>query len=474
MAIEKREAQIQLSKTRTKRDFLNNHGLLVYSMIMLLLRPVTLYWWLCFPLLSLSSFWVVLLVPTTVVVNAAVVDPAIVDCLIEWVLSAEHGVWNRDKLEIRRPNDAAEYLGVFAKADIAKDELLMQIPRNRYIQIMDESLPMDYDDQRGFDNYYTNICRLAAKLQRELTAYRSSSSLSSVDNNNDNDFAPYLAYLAQQTPGQLPATWSKAGQERLRKILPTANHDVLDWIEMHYDFCTKDLGVDKNIIALTVQRCYDVALIPLWDMVNHDNGKVNVVTSSWHDPHGIQVWASRPITAGEEIYATYDKCTDCSDVAEYWGTTEVLRDFGFVEPYPQRWTWDDLQVWFEVHQRQSQENDDEDSRLTVIWDDHDGGGSSALFPNLNQQEDLVLYGPMKGVGLEFVKSELARLLELHLDDECHALPHECYFIQQYQQAILTALPLAIAAAERHALIIAANESCNANDGDDAHNPSCHS
>lgn len=46
--------------------------------------------------------------------------------------------------------------------------------------------------------------------------------------------------------------------------------------------------------------------------------------------------------------ATYDLCADCSDVVDYWGTPEILIDFGFVEGFPHRWAFPDDEVWFEV------------------------------------------------------------------------------------------------------------------------------
>jgi hypothetical protein len=63
--------------------------------------------------------------------------------------------------------------------------------------------------------------------------------------------------------------------------------------------------------------------------------------SSWHDPDGIIVYTSRPIAAGDKLLATYDLCSDYGDheADDDDGTKEIFRDFGFVEPYPQRRTW---------------------------------------------------------------------------------------------------------------------------------------
>ena len=83
-------------------------------------------------------------------------------------------------------------------------------------------------------------------------------------------------------------------------------------------------------------------------MVNHDNGQINTENTPISSESGIKVWASKPIKAGEEIFASYDRCLDCQDVANYWGTPEILRDFGFVERYPRRFVAYDEGIWFEV------------------------------------------------------------------------------------------------------------------------------
>lgn len=167
-------------------------------------------------------------------------------------------------------------------------------------------------------------------------------------------------------------------------------------------------------------------------MVNHDNGRVNVVTNSYYNSTGIRVWANQPIRSGQEIYATYDKCTDCGDVAEYWGTTEVLRDFGFVEDFPQRWTWNHRYIWFEIHK------DVSSGEFSVVWDDSDG-----LTPGLEGD----YFGAAKGEGLDFLRSELARLQSLELEDHCAAPAHECWFIQKYYESLLLGLSLGVGAAE---------------------------
>ena len=84
-------------------------------------------------------------------------------------------------------------------------------------------------------------------------------------------------------------------------------------------------------------------------MLNHHNGLVNSITRpSIYDKDGFGVYALKDLNAGEELLYSYHGCPDCKGCPtcgtslEYWGTPEMIRDFGFVEPYPQRFYYDDM------------------------------------------------------------------------------------------------------------------------------------
>jgi hypothetical protein len=98
---------------------------------------------------------------------------------------------------------------------------------------------------------------------------------------------------------------------------------------------------------------------------------------------GLRVRAARKLDAGEELYASYDKCLDCQGVEEYWGTPEILKDFGFVENHPHRWVFTDYGIWIEVYP---------DYEFDVYF----AGGSDHESVPTEQQ-------------LEFMKQELTRL-----------------------------------------------------------------
>ena len=172
-------------------------------------------------------------------------------------------------------------------------------------------------------------------------------------------YAPYIAYLKTQSPGQLPVHWSPQGKDLLRKVAVPGS-PMVDWIDWNFkgekNDCISSTSSDKegeisfeeHMLEMTMQRCFDSALIPIWDMVNHHNGKINTENDSMYEPGGLALRASRNLAAGEELYASYDKCLDCLGVEEEVGTPEILKDFGFVEHYPHRWVFTEQGIWLEV------------------------------------------------------------------------------------------------------------------------------
>ena len=243
--------------------------------------------------------------------------------VLEWIRS--QGGFINDKLEIRRmeANNISTPLGVFARADIQPKEPLIFVPHSCFIALWDDAVEEDNEDEEdGW--YYKNLCGLGRLLAKELKL------------GSESRYGPYIRYLQAQRSGQIPATWSDAGKHWLRKILPTGS-DMIDWIKMHFDGTCND--VDEYTFALNAQRGYDSALIPAWDMFNHWNGRVNTENDPMYANDGQSVRASTHINGGDELYATYDECLDCrgGETWRYWGTPEILRDFGFVERYKQRW-----------------------------------------------------------------------------------------------------------------------------------------
>lgn len=353
--------------------------------------------------------------------------------VIDWIRSTPDG-YVSDKVEVRRldPADDSSPLGVFAKADLEAKEVIMEVPRECYIHVFDDAKKIELEAMDdSMQALYDNLCLLAEKTAKEMRL------------GNESVYAPYVKYLNKQSRNQIPAVWLKEAKDMLRDLLPE-DSDGVDWITDNFQTCS---GVnlndpfDKHVIALTKQRSFDSAMIPLYDMVNHDNGQINTENTSLSSKSGIKVRASQPIKAGEEIFASYDKCLDCSDVSYYWGTPEILRDFGFVERYPRRFVEYDEDIWFELWEGPGRE-------LEVRWDDYGLSDEEMRY----YQSHGYLSGPPNEEGIAYMKRELKRIDALppnQISDCPTNVPvNECRTILQYKDAVTEAYTLAIAEAEK--------------------------
>ena len=88
-------------------------------------------------------------------------------------------------------------------------------------------------------------------------------------------------------------------------------------------------------------------LIPLFDMMNHRNGHwYNTISNEVHNGEPVVIKARRDIKAREKIYNSYNMCIDCGGRFTDYGTPEILRDYGFIEEYPQTWIFEEADVAF--------------------------------------------------------------------------------------------------------------------------------
>eukprot|EP00957_Ditylum_brightwellii_P062110 4713660-Ditylum_brightwellii.AAC.1 len=93
-------------------------------------------------------------------------------------------------------------------------------------------------------------------------------------------------------------------------------------------------------------------MIPIYDMFNHRNGHwFNSVDTGIHSNNKIIIFASREIRPGQQIYNSYNQCQDCGGRFTDYGTPEILRDYGFVEMFPQRWIFEHYDVAFEIDEK---------------------------------------------------------------------------------------------------------------------------
>ena len=414
---------------------------------------------------------------------------AIIQEMIEWVRSM--GGFVHDKLEIRRRDPTStdfSPLGVFTTAAIAKNERLFQISKESFISVTD---PQHDQNEHIYNRtnattdeimtaYYANTCRLAHRIRDELHWYRN------TDTNNTTsehapptNYRPFAAYLNTVPTGQLPATYTPRAKALLRELLGPDDeisrntdysfdgvmtqerygtyalppYQLVDWIDLHFRSNYSDGGAacispndqeGEHAVALAIQRGFDLELIPVWDMCNHDNGKLNTATTSLrHDNNstGVKVWTDTDLAAGDELFGTYNYCPDCYDIGDEWGTPGIFRDFGFVEDYPQVWPFLEYhKIYFEVGYFNDDGSDAGD----------DGGADRQVTARFWTDETTgeLTHVPGKE-GLAFLQSQLDRLMKLDIGKQAkesdQILPHESIMIHQYYQALTVALKAGIEA-----------------------------
>ena len=326
---------------------------------------------------------------------------------IAWI--RHHGGFVNEKYEIRRadPQDPSSRLAVFAKENIAKDELLLRIPRSCLLQTFDGQ-----------------ICDTVQLLMQEL------------QQGNESHFAPYIAYLQEQPTGQLPTEWTDDGKALLLELLQDHSLPPQAATSAAWACYQADEPIPGwNTAALRItQRGWDEVLIPVMDMMSHRNGRhynTRELYSVHDQDHDVTLVASQFIPQGGEIYTSYDACRDCFGRAWEYGTPEIMRDYGFAEMMPQKWHFrlpphGELVSFTLDHQYMKDDEDDENIIGIPI--------PQAYELTWGERPDDIL--------LEYVQAKLDGLDEFQAqyDTPPDGVPQvEWQLIQDYHQAITTAL-----------------------------------
>jgi len=264
---------------------------------------------------------------------------------------------------------------------------------------------------------------------------------------NGSHYEPYTTYLKSQTYGQLPSHFTDTGKNLLNQLigararsglqfLPPKNLVSVDW----GCFDPKAPLDHQQAALLVVQRGWDEVLIPVYDMISHRNGKhwynTREVYSVHHPQEPVQVVATRNVAKGEELYTSYDGCLDCGGRSTGYGTSEILRDYGFVEMYPQRWNFKEQGVSF---------------TLDYKYDKTTG-------KPVKGDKELQLKWSRKPatVKVQFFEQQVKRLetfKEQHKLDDLNAKPeempqHEWDTLRQYHGALMTTMQTLIAKIEQ--------------------------
>lgn len=356
------------------------------------------------------------------VANDMVVDPPSEvnhgQLMVDWLRS--RGGSFSSKLEIRRTNpaDPTSHFAMFSSEDIRPREVLIQVPRDLLISPDEE-----VEEKSQLQCETINI--LLIEMRKVMDGKESA-------------HGPYVKYLLSQPMGQLPSTWSQSGKDLLTDILGQSEeddeistilppHSPVGWLENDWveDCNGSSDPFEMNAAALLLMRSWDDLLIPVFDYMSHRNGKwLNTDSSSVHENTPVKVFASRMIEAGEEIYTSYNMCRDCGGRATSYGTPEMLRDYGFVEDYPQRWIFHNEELGYEIDE--------------AVDDEGIPNGELELTKWILEKPDIT--------DLEWLTDMLEMqkdTAEMYLSDQKDIPQKEWDVIVKYQQALVTAIEIGI-------------------------------
>eukprot|EP00536_Pseudo-nitzschia_multiseries_P003195 jgi/Psemu1/322908/estExt_fgenesh1_pg.C_470035 len=242
------------------------------------------------------------------------------DSLVEWLRATPKGFFS-DKitwapLDPSKPNGTH---AMFASEDIAKNETLIKVP---------QSIVVTKNTGHNCD---------AVKML-----------IDEHKKGNESHYFPYIDYLFgdKSKRGDLPFAWSELGQETLELIIGDGlfpkqfkHHHVERFCPNILSDKQKPTQLEIDAYLFMIARSWDDVLIPVYDMVNHRNGKWrNVEATSAHVGEDISVFALRNISVGEQLYISYSECDDydCEGLKYTYVTPLILVDYGFVEQYPRR------------------------------------------------------------------------------------------------------------------------------------------
>ena len=277
--------------------------------------------------------------------------------LIQFV--EKHGGYINPKQEYRHEdiyNPEDSIFGVFATQDIERGEVLAYIPPSVILSPHNKNNKNQDGDHyheneipnhllpKRFDNCDT-VKLLSEELEKGETSF----------------YAPYMAALkktAQEHSRVLPAYWSTQGKQLLLKLLSTTTTSASTSISSAssaslvlppYDPFLFNLPwkqqcetVNKEATLLVLTHGEDIGMVPLTDKYNSRGGNYTGAIFTIATPSfGLEIRAFRNLKKGEQIF------TDYRDYGQI-GTPELVRDYGFVELYPQRYIFPQQSVAFAI------------------------------------------------------------------------------------------------------------------------------
>ena len=160
-----------------------------------------------------------------------------------------------------------------------------------------------------------------------------------VDAGHASFWYPYLA-LDDSLTSRVPSLWGELAIAELQGLPPydvgsTGGGGLTDWYSSN---CADDVSFvnlpssSRQALLAAITRAAGLRFLPVYDLLNHHNGMVNV--QSFADRKGDTITTTVDIQKGEEIFISYRGGQENT-------VDEMFRRYGFVEEWPQYYSWED-------------------------------------------------------------------------------------------------------------------------------------
>ncbi|KAG7368315.1 spermidine synthase [Nitzschia inconspicua] len=329
--------------------------------------------------------------------------------IFNWISGSTEG-WITPKQDVRRevPGDFNSPLGVYATKRIEKGEVIARIP-------WDNIIKSDIPNEDG-----QLCCGTVTAIAREMKL------------GNRSKYAPYAVYLNGEADSQIPSAWSEPGKALLKEVLGDGlpPDDPDDWINDWVRRCKGDPSdkIARKAALLVVQRSDDSIMIPAYDAYNHRNGNWTNTKTILEEGKYHLTTATKRIEPGQQIMISYNQCEQCPGRKFGYGTAEILRDYGFVEYFPQRWHFVEDEIEFDLDK-------DDEGKLVLHWQEQPRETDAKTREQIKVE----------------LKSEIQRLRRMknidwnfEFEDRDHGIPrHEWDNIWKFVDANIIAMSVAL-------------------------------
>jgi hypothetical protein len=220
--------------------------------------------------------------------------------LVAWM--RKHGGRVDERLSVEQIDGVR---GAVALYDIEQGAELLQVPWKLVI------------GSEGLQDQMADMCQVVFAIETELRLGETSL------------WHEYLALDDSIINSRLPTLWARSALEELQGLPP--QEDATRHVRWFLEDCRGQLAdqVTQQALLCFITRASAVGMVPIYDLLNHHNGEKNAKLQLTE--MGVELVAFEPISAGQQIYLSYG----------IKSASTMYRDYGFIEPWPQIWTWTD-------------------------------------------------------------------------------------------------------------------------------------